>query len=215
MTFPARCKSVWTRLLLRGVHYSDRHRQLDVLYRVRDPWGLDCQRERDRFEATNAIIRREFGAVGALLDLGCGEGLQSSCLAAVCDTLVGVDISAVAVGRARERCPGATFAVGDVTGLSQIAGRTRFDLVVGCEVLYYVKDLRHFLDRICDLGGACLVTYYAAQRDRIDPEIARLPGVRSEVIRSGGIEWIAAWWGNAHARSGDLDLVPVVVPFGE
>ena len=77
-----------------------------------------------------------------------------------------------------------------------IDGMTRFDLVTGCEILYYVRDLRAFITRMCDLGGACLVTYYPARRDRIDPEIARLPGARSTRIAADGTEWIVAWWTN-------------------
>lgn len=191
------CKSMWMRALLRGVHYSDRHRQLSLLYRVRDPWGLDCDRERARFDATNAVIRREFGKVGSLLELGCGEGLQSCYLSSTCDSLYGVDVSAAAVERAREQCPGSIFAVGDITVLNHIGGRAKFDLVVGCEVLYYVKDVRRFIDRISILGDACVVTYYADQRAHLDREIGLQPGVRSETIRYGDTEWVAAWWVNA------------------
>ncbi len=199
MSLLTRSKNLWARMLLRGVHYADRHRQLDVLYRVRDPWGLDCDRERARFEATNAIILREFGTVGSLLELGCGEGLQSAYLSRVGEELCGVDISVAAVRRAREQCPSATFQIGDITEIALNSGRTTFDLVVACEILYYVKDVRRFIDRMSELGGASLVTYYAAQRERLDPEIARQPGVRSEVIRHGETEWIAAWWINTRA----------------
>jgi predicted TPR repeat methyltransferase len=194
-------KKLWSRVLLRGVHYSDRHRQLDVLYRVRDPWGLDCDRERLRFEATNAIIQREFGHVGSLLELGCGEGLQSAVLAEMCDELHGIDVSAVAVGRARERCPDAAFDVGDVTEIDQVGGRGHFDLVVGCEMLYYVKDVPKMVDRMSTLGDACLVTYYVSQRERLDAEIALRAGNQTERIRHGETEWIAAWWRNPSSRS--------------
>ena len=199
MSLLTRCRSVWTRILLRGVHYGDRHRQLDILYRVRDPWGLDCDRERVRFEATNGIIRREFDAVGSILELGCGEGLQSAYLSAICNRLYGIDVSSVAVKRARERCPSATFEVGDVTEFDQVGGRRKFDLVVGCEILYYVKNVQQFLDRMSEFGNACLITYYAAQREHLDPEIARRHGVKLESIRYEETEWVVAWWVNTRA----------------
>jgi hypothetical protein len=47
------------------VNYADRHARLDLLYRVEDPWQLDCARERFRFDATNVIILPGFGRVGA------------------------------------------------------------------------------------------------------------------------------------------------------
>lgn len=199
MSLLTRCKSLWTRILQRRVHFGDRHRLLDVMYRVRDPWCLDTDRERVRFEATNAIILREFDAVASLLELGSGEGLQSTYLSAVCNKLYGIDVSPVAVKRARERCPSATFDVGDITELDQVGGRKNFDLVVGCEILYYISNLRQFIDRMSELGKACLITYYAAHRERLDPEIALQPGVKSELIRYEETEWIVAWWVNAPA----------------
>ena len=201
MMLLTRCKSLWTRTLLQGVHHGDRHRQFDVLYRVRDPWGLDCDRERVRFEATNRIIRREFGTVGSLLELGCGEGLQSRYLAAVCDKLYGVDVSPVAVHRARQCCPNASFHSGDIMLIDRVAGCDRFDLVAACEILYYIKDISGFLDRMSTLGQACVVTYYIAHNARLDREIARFPNVKSEVIRYKDAEWLAAWWVNASSAA--------------
>lgn len=197
MSLLRRCKRLWLWQVLRGVRYNDRHRQLDVLYRVRDPWDLNCKQEWARFEATNSIIRREFGHLPSILELGCGEGLHSSVLAGVCNSLYGIDVSPIAVARARARCHAAIFEVGDITKLDDVAGRERFDLVVGCEMLYYVKNVRQCIDRMSQLGAACLVTYYTAQRERLDPEILQQRGVQWEVIRCFEREWIAAWWTNA------------------
>src|SRR4051812_34342504 len=99
-SIPISLRRLWTRVMLRGVHYRDRHQQLDMLYRVRDPWNLDSPREHFRFEETNRLITREFGHVPNLLELGCGEGYQSRHLEKVCDRLHGCDISANAVERA-------------------------------------------------------------------------------------------------------------------
>lgn len=193
-------KDIWARMLLRGVHYSDRHAHLDILYRVPDPWGLDCSKEKFRFAATNAIIGREFGKVGSLLEIGCGEGFQSVYLSEICDRLHGVDISPVAIKRARERCPGGSFTPTDIGRPRQVSIEAGSDLVVACEVLYYVKALPEFVDRMCGLGSACLITYHAPHRERLAPIIARGRDVRSELICHGDTEWVASWWINAPAR---------------
>jgi hypothetical protein len=114
---------------------------------------------------------------------------------------VGVDVSSAAVRRARERCPRATFDAGDITKFDQVAGQPSFDLVVGCEVLYYVRDIRRYIGQMSRLGDACFVTYYSVLRDKLDPEISLQHGVKSELIRHGETEWIAAWWMNTHAPS--------------
>jgi len=56
----------------------------------------------------------QFGRVSSLLEIGCGEGHQSAQLQLVCDRLTGLDVSGRAVKRARGRCPGGEFLVGDV-----------------------------------------------------------------------------------------------------
>jgi 2-polyprenyl-3-methyl-5-hydroxy-6-metoxy-1,4-benzoquinol methylase len=191
------CKRAWARALLHGVHYEDRHRQLDVLYRFTDPWGLDCDREKFRFAVTNAIIAREFGRLGSLLEVGCGEGLQTKQLGAVCDRRFGIDVSSTAIARARTRCPEVKFAAGHITMFADSSTLERFDLVVACEVLYYVKAVDEFLDCMSRLGRACLVSYYAPHEARLAPLITQRRNVQSELIRHEQTEWIISWWTNS------------------
>ena len=64
-----------------------------------------------------------------------------------------------------------------------------FDLVVACEVLYYVKDIPRFLDRLSRLGRACLVTYYQGQAPVLDSHFASLPDCRRDQFRFDDTEW--------------------------
>lgn len=187
----------WQKLLLSGVHYRDQHARLDLFYRMRDPWQLDCTREHFRFTATNAIIQREFGTPAAIVELGCGEGLQSSYLEQICDVLHGIDISPKAISRARARCPRARFQAGDVvTGLRP---DVHFDttLIVACEMIYYVQNVETILDVMSAMGRACLVSYYASHRERLDPILEKKPGLKSDSIRFEDTEWVVSWWRNA------------------
>ena len=187
-------RRVWKSALLRGVHYGDSHGRLDALYRLHDPWGMEGEAEQFRFGETNRIILENMGHVGTLLEIGCGEGHQSLRLLQVCDSLHGVDVSARAIERARTRCAAATFSVGDLFSMTEREHRTRVDLVVACEVLYYMRDIRSTVSQLSSLGRSCLVTYYQGQAARLDPVIEAISGVRSERFAHGDTVWNAHWW---------------------
>jgi Nodulation protein S (NodS) len=189
-------KRQWTRIPLHGVHFSDRHDRLELLYRVPDPWQMESEKQSFRFHETNRLIEEHFGRVATLLEVGSGEGHQSAHLLRVCDRLFGIDVSRRAVVRARRRCPDAVFAAADVGDVEQVLPTMRFDLVVACEVLYYMSDVAGTLKRLSELGRACLVSYYDDPADRLDPHVLGIPGVESELIRHGESTWRVAWWRN-------------------
>lgn len=90
-------RSPWKRLMHRDLRYRDRHRRLDELYRLSDPWEMDSDRERFRFQETNRLIESAFGRPATILEIGCGEGHQSEYLARICDWLTAIDVSARAI----------------------------------------------------------------------------------------------------------------------
>jgi SAM-dependent methyltransferase len=197
---PPRFRDYWMRLALRRVHYADRADKLDRLYRVENPWHMDSAQEQARFVWTNELISKHFAPVDTLLEIGCGEGHQSQYLSQVCRRHYGIDVSARAVRRARRRLPDATFAIGDPfnPGLSDMPPVV--DLVVACEMLYYVKDIPRFLERISEIGRACLVTYYQGQAPVLEPYLTALPDGRHESFRFGEVEWHAWWWRNPNTQ---------------
>ncbi|MFH1723775.1 MAG: SAM-dependent methyltransferase [Elusimicrobiota bacterium] len=187
-------KGLWMRFALRGVRYSDDYARLDSAYRVPDPWRLGSEAERYRFEQTNRIIVREFGRVGSLLEVGCGEGHQTRRLREVCERVHGIDVSPRAIERARAGCPGAAFSTCDLFSPDLAAGGRRFDLVVACEVLYYMRDVPAAVRRMGELGKGCLVTYFDGEMAALDARLPALNGAGSAVFGSGGTEWKAVWW---------------------
>jgi SAM-dependent methyltransferase len=182
----------WT--LSQEAHYSGGGDRFDRLYLVRDPWSLDRKIERLRFRETNNIISKHFGRCPSLLEVGCGEGLQSHELQKICDRLHGIDVSARAVRRARSRCPQGIFTVSDIYALPHSMQTNRFDLVTACEVLYYMSDVPRALRRVSELGRACLVSYYNGARDILDKNIREIPGVQCDVISEQEFSWTVAWW---------------------
>lgn len=187
-------RRTWMKYALRGTGREDNHARLDVAYKVRDPWNMESPMERARFEATNALVERTFGRVGSLLEIGCGEGHQSEHLARLTDSLCGLDVSATAVERARERLPDAEFVAADIH--SHPWGDRRFDLVTACEVLYYMKDVRAAIERMSTLGKACLVTCYSPTLQTLAAEFDRIPGLHRDWIFHGSTVWLAVWWRN-------------------
>ena len=153
-------RKAWRRIAMRNLSGSDNHTQLDRLYAMPDPWQMTSAKEQFRFEATNAILSAKVGHVGTILEVGCGEGHQSQHLAGLCDQLYGIDVSARAVERARNRVPTARIDVGTLPVVPRTPPGGRFDIVVACEVLYHMSDVPGAVNAISELGDACLVTFF-------------------------------------------------------
>ncbi len=191
----------WRRLNLRGVGQADAHVRLDLLYRIRDPWGMDTDRERHRFVETSRILHEKLIApaprAGSILEIGCGEGHQGEYLAPLCERLAGIDVSATAVARARERLPGADLVAGDLLAQPWAGELDRYDVVTACEVLYYVKDIPRLLRTMSTLGRSCLVTYFEPLSEVVEPPLAAMPVEGRDEFRYEDTRWRIAWWRNA------------------
>lgn len=186
---------VWRRYAMRGIGANDNHAGLDKLYALPDPWGMTTAREQSRFGQTNAVIAAHAGRVGTLLEIGSGEGHQSEHLAKLCDQLYGLDVSDRAVERARERLPAAKFGVGEITALPWAPPEGgRYDLVVACEVLYYLSDIGKAVEAMSSLGRACLVTFFCPSARRVAEHLQDLPGVRRGWIYHDPYAWLWAYW---------------------
>ena len=183
----------WMRLILRNVSYSNNYKKLNLFYMINNPWRMDSPGEQYRFSETNRLILEKFGRLGTLLEIGCGEGHQSLYLQQICDRLTGLDVSAKAVQRARSRCPRASFLVGDVFS-QEVDDLGPFDLVVACEVLYYMSDLPATLQRMRAIGCNNFVTYFGGAMKTLDMQILTLPGIASEIFEFEQTRWRAAWW---------------------
>ena len=189
-------RRLWMRYALRDVSGSDNHQQLDRIYALEDPWNMDSAQERARFEATNALIAERFGTVGQLLEIGCGEGHQTRWFGRISRRQFGVDVSARAIERARQRMPEAQFHVGDVFSQPWQPEGGRFDLVTACDVLYYLGDPAATVRRMRELGRKGLVTFYSPACERVAPAVDAVPGVRHDWFCHGRVSWLVAWWRN-------------------
>lgn len=118
----------------------------DELWARDDPWEL----ETSSFEA--ARYRRQLELLSArhyerVLELGCGAGAFTRHLAKFADAVLAVDVSPVAIDRARARValPGVDFRVADAIKIERLSGAP-WDLVVVSETIYYLGWLNSFFD---------------------------------------------------------------------
>jgi hypothetical protein len=118
-------------------------------------------------------------------------------LTRLCDRLYGIDVSPTAVARAQARhLPGAAFAVADVHHLPWHTDPGGFDLVVACEVLYYVRDIPAAIARMNELGSACLVTFFGPAARVVAPHLDALggPDVERGWFFHDPYAWLYAFW---------------------
>jgi len=69
-----------------------------------------------------------------------------------------------------------------------------FDLVVACEVLYYVSDVPSALKRMERLGQNCLVTFCDRESQAMLEHMRPVPLAGKDLIRHGETSWHVMWW---------------------
>ncbi|WP_122465276.1 class I SAM-dependent DNA methyltransferase [Brevundimonas lutea] len=141
----------------------------DIFEGDTDPWGLasrDYERRKfDRSLSALAGRRYERG-----LEVGCAGGVLTERLATTCSSLVAVDISARAIGRAAERLAplgNVRLERMDFPGTRPVGA---FDLMVLSEVAYYWSDgdldrCAAFVRESLERGGDLLLVHYTGPTD--------------------------------------------------
>ena len=110
----------------------------DALYaREHDPWSFESSPyERAKYEHTLAALG-EGRRYERALEAGCSIGVLTELLAERCDELLAVDVSPLAVGRARERLAHLPHVHVETRALPEELPAGPFDLILCSEVLYY------------------------------------------------------------------------------
>jgi 2-polyprenyl-3-methyl-5-hydroxy-6-metoxy-1,4-benzoquinol methylase len=186
-------RKYWLRWNVQRARAGDRA-AMSRLYLVGDPWHLNSPAERLRFEETARFIREKLSShFSSILEIGCGEGLQTEYLAPLTDRIVGVDPSSHAIKRASAKniC-NASFAVGDLDSYADSC-KEQFEVVTACEILYYLPDVKEACAKLSALGRTCLVTYYQGAFDQLDEHFNRM-NVSSGFIHGPNCKWKIVYW---------------------
>jgi SAM-dependent methyltransferase len=134
-----------------------------------DPWDFETSAyEAKKREATIAALGgRRFNHA---LEIGCSIGVLTQDLSAICDELVAVDVSAVALEKARQRLGRGskiTFRRAEIPGAWP---EGRYDLIVLSEVLYFlaieeIEETSRLAQRALSPGGVCLLVNWVGPTD--------------------------------------------------
>lgn len=133
-----------------------------------DPWSFATSPyEAEKYDRSLAALEASYGRA---FEIGCSIGVFTERLAARCGDLFAIDISDLALARARARCaqlPQVHFAR---AGFPAEAPTGRFDLVTCCEVGYYWSDadLASARDRIAGAlvpNGDLLLVHFLPRVD--------------------------------------------------
>ena len=147
---------------------SQRRAKFDQLFRENpDPWEFETSTyERDKRDATMAAIAgRRFAHV---LEIGCATGVLTERLAEVCDSLLAVDVSEVALTAARQRLADRNHVKLTRAEIPAQWPAGRYDLILLSEVLYFLAEeeitetSRRFLDALEPEGWVLLVNWTGA-----------------------------------------------------
>ena len=152
-------------------------------YLRRDPYGGLRRAERQRIERSVALL----GGTGTerALEIGCGEGYGARLLAAAAKEVLAVDISDLAILRAKRLhrdCDNLFFARADLLSTAWAPGR--YDLVLCSEVLYYLEpeDLEPARRKILDLlepRGRLLLVHHRTLADDTDGTMDKSFGAKT------------------------------------
>lgn len=153
-----------------------------------DPWGYtDRWYEARKRALTLASLPDE--SYGRALEVGCSIGVLTAALADRCDDLLALDVSPLAVERARERLAGRPHVRVETGDVAHDVPDGPFDLVVLSEVGYYLTrpTLRRVLDGLRDRlapGGTLIachwrhpVAAYPLTGDDVHRNLARTRGL--------------------------------------
>lgn len=132
-------------------------------YRARsDPWDYaNSAYEQQKYRATLDALHADRYANG--LELGCSIGVFTQMLAARCEALLAVDVSAAALAIARERCSRLSHVRFARIDLTQAFPAGRYDLIALCELGYYFgrNDLRRIRAQIVQaLRGSLVLVHW-------------------------------------------------------
>ena len=111
-------------------------RYFDNVYKSPDPYGVSAESERAKFDRAFELLGDRRFRAG--LEVGCGEGANAPRLAALCDRVLALDISRIAIRRAMERNahPRVTYRVFDLVADRPVE---RYDYVFCSETLVYLN----------------------------------------------------------------------------
>ena len=124
-----------------------RAEEWDCFYRVTDPWNYASPYEQLKYKRTLDFVAGL--SIGRALELGCSEGKFTNLLAPHVTFLRAVDVSKVAIERAKSECASRHNVEFVRSDFFDEPIESNWDLIVCSEVLYYLDD-KHQLSAMAE-----------------------------------------------------------------
>jgi SAM-dependent methyltransferase len=141
----------------------------DFLYRKPDPYKVASGAEVKKFDHAFSLLGNRYFEQG--IEIGCGEGFNTWRVAKICKKVLALDISLLAIRRARKNnpLPNIEFTTFDVTANSQ---KTGFDYVFCSETLYYlhINQLEDAIQKIISMAKKAGVIHLLHSRSLKDDD---------------------------------------------
>lgn len=134
-----------------------------------DPWRFETSAyEAAKYAATLAALPQD--GYGAALEIGCSVGVLTEALAPRCGAVLGLDVAAAALDRARARCAGLRHVAFDRMQVPAEWPAGAFDLVLLSEVVYYLeeRDVARLAARVAaslEPGGDVVLVHWTGETD--------------------------------------------------
>ena len=173
---------------------DDRARTFDDLFGANhDPWAFETSiYERDKRAATMAALSNRRFARG--LEVGCAIGVSTVGLAEQCDTLLGIDVSQVALTRAQTRLADKPHVTFQRANIPHQWPTDKFDLIVLSEVLYFLRveevscTAKYAYNAMAVDGVCLLVNWTGANNLPLDGNSAVATFVRSALWKTVSVQ---------------------------
>lgn len=143
----------------------------NLKYRKPDPYLVEeSAYERDKYAKIESALKKLGRDFPSALDVGCAEGRLTGLMAPFCGRVVGIDISDVAIARAKKHLAEVKNAEARRFDLFTGSLDEKFDLVVVADTLYYFEphQLPSAARKVAGAvapGGALLLAHVRAAAD--------------------------------------------------
>jgi SAM-dependent methyltransferase len=154
-------------------------------YAADDPDDFWSKGERDFDAILAAVDAPAIGPDDVLLDVGCGVGRMTRAAARRAGRVIGIDVSAEMVGRARETLrdvDNVELLVGDGTSLGGVEDAS-VDVVFSVVVFQHIPDPEVTLGYVREIGRVLRPGGWAAFQVSDDPEVHRREHARPSGLR--------------------------------
>ncbi len=159
-----------------------------------DPWNIG-NADSDRYNLYVDLITQNATGHEKILDIGCGFGAFLARFQGTFNKLVGVELSAEAVAKGKERFPFIQFIPGSADELAGILPEdSSYDLIVCSDVIYYLNErgkhrlLRSIAERLSP-DGIAFIAAWCPGGDYLEyDELRRLVGKYFSVVREQVLE---------------------------